>query len=58
MQYGTKKYPEPAPDYPIPIGKVKIKPYGDALNVGFMETPKFWMDMILIGERLAVFPQD
>jgi hypothetical protein len=54
--YGGKLYPDPAPDYPVPISKVKIKPYGDETNVGFMETPKFWMDMVLIGEQLAKYP--
>lgn len=46
--YGTTRYPDPPPDYPTPIEKVKIKPYSK-LNSGFMETPQFWMDLVLIG---------
>lgn len=48
LLYGTKKYPDPAPDYPTPVTKVKIKSYNDD-NIGFMETPKFWMDLVLVG---------
>lgn len=53
--YGTKNYPDPLPDYPTPVHKVKIKSYNDN-SIGFMETPKFWMDMVLIGERLGLVP--
>jgi phosphatidylinositol 4-kinase len=51
LQYGTKSYPDPPPDYPTPVDKVRIKPYGE--TIGFMETPNFWMDIIAIAESLV-----
>lgn len=53
--YGTKEYPNPAPEHPTPVDKVKIKPY-HTINGGFMETPQFWMDLVNIGEKLAMSP--
>jgi hypothetical protein len=53
LQYGTKDYPEPTPEFPTPVSKVKIKPYGE--TIGFMETPNFWMDIIDIGEKLVEY---
>ena len=44
--YGTLKYPSPPPDYPVPVNKVKIRPYSTNTVGGFMETPQFWMDLI------------
>lgn len=54
ISYGTKSYPDPPPDNPPAIEKVKIKPYSS--NGGFMETPQFWMDLVLIGEKLSTSP--
>lgn len=56
LTYGTKKYPTPPPDYPLPVEKVRIRAYNNNAVGGFMETPQFWMDLVSIGERLATHP--
>lgn len=48
FNYGTSNYPHPAPLEPSPITKVKLKTYNEE-DLGFMETPHFWYDLIEIG---------
>jgi hypothetical protein len=54
-RYGTKAYPDPAPEHPKPISKVRRKCYCEH---GFMETPTFWDDMLNIGSQVCKVPLD
>lgn len=53
--YGTRSYPSPTPLNPKAIRQVKRKAYCEH---GFMETPKFWDDLLEIGSKVCKAPVD
>ena len=57
FNYGTEAYPDPAPEFPPAIEKVKLKSYNED-DIGFMETPKFWNDLTEIGLKISEYSPD
>ena len=49
-RYGTKYYPDPKPLAPKVMTEVRRKTYCEH---GFMETPKFWDDLLSIGNQVC-----